>query len=76
MLEIDEMFGDFDPVPESQGTKEEAISMVPAESDNTVLLADLLTDALPDDNLLPSQLLAQLDFSSNMPLSTHKQKSK
>uniref|UniRef100_A0A1B6DKG0 AH domain-containing protein n=1 Tax=Clastoptera arizonana TaxID=38151 RepID=A0A1B6DKG0_9HEMI len=63
LLEIDEMFGDF----EDQENKESS-ECKSTDNDNAVLLADLLTDALPNDNLLPSQLLAQLDFTSKLPL--------
>ncbi|XP_046659504.1 islet cell autoantigen 1-like protein [Homalodisca vitripennis] len=44
-----------------------AVSSSREDTGEGVLLADLLTDAMPDNQLLPSQLLAQL--SADMPLS-------
>lgn len=58
-------------VEEVDGSKEEVRKSESSENGEGVLLADLLTDALPDNQLLPSQLLAQLStespFSSQFP---------
>ncbi|XP_054288087.1 islet cell autoantigen 1-like protein [Macrosteles quadrilineatus] len=72
LLSLDESEADtvVRKVEEVEGSKEVRKSES-SENGEGVLLADLLTDALPDNQLLPSQLLAQLStessFSSQFP---------